>query len=657
MANPLTLHDPSWVQEALDAGNTGLWQIILDPATGQGRMYANATMHKLLGCNGDITPEACYTWWFSRINEEYIDYVVKAVMRAFANNHQIEVEYPWVHPEWGSIFVRCGGKPQPSDDGLMHIMGYHQNISELQYARASLQESLSSLEMACRIGNLGVFTITPNLESFAVNGNALFVSQVAVDIKDQPEDIWAMVGDRMEPEARAVWADIPRWQSWEPGHRVELQCAYNHPHKDNCWLSLVCETFFDGSKPSRTVGYVTDITASKLRELFLQKAKDIAEAASLSKSTFLANMSHEIRTPMNGVLNMARLALKTDLSPKQRDYVSKIHESGRMMLHILNDILDFSKIEANRMEIERQPFAVNAEFTSLLAIIQQWAENKGLTFQALIDPSLPPHLVGDGMRVRQILINLASNAVKFTEAGRIDLELTVIGRSASQINVAFTVRDMGIGMTEEQQSRIFNAFTQADASTTRRFGGTGLGLAISSMLAKLMGGTISVSSTPGKGSAFRLELPFDLPPADYEPAPEALPDAVPRRFTGLRALVVEDNAINQEILVALLEEMGVKSVVADNGREGADLFQRDPHFDCVFMDIQMPVMDGYEATRCIREGAAPHGQVVPIIAMTANAMRGDDAKSLAAGMSAHLTKPVEITDLAGALAEWCTTDQ
>lgn len=650
--------DPVWISNALNAGNTGLWEITLNPATGQGCMYANKGMLKLLGLETHPTPEECYTWWFSRVDENYKEYITNSVMHAFATLEKIEVEYPWAHPHWGTIFVRCGGtpttstSPTSSGDGLMHIMGYHQNISDLQKARQSLKDSLADLKMACRIGKVGVFQVLPGVQGvFSLVANSFFALHFDVDRTQPAQKIWSTIAQRLDPEMRAQWQSIPQWQHWQEHKRVELELQYQHPNKDNCWISLVCEYFFADSQPVRAVGYVVDITSSKERELALRYAKEAAEAASLSKSIFLANMSHEIRTPMNGVLNMARLALNTDLDSRQRDYISKIHLSGKMMLHILNDILDFSKIEANRLEIEKRVFEVRPEFYALLSMLEEWAHNKGLTFMHHIAADIPSHLVGDDLRLRQIATNLASNAIKFTDKGDITIRMELVSRVGDQVRIALTVQDMGIGISLEQQKKLFIAFSQVDPSITRRFGGTGLGLAISSSLANLMGGSISVHSVPSKGSTFRLELPFTVPPPEACIVP-VIPEACLQDFSGKRALIVEDNAINQEILVALLEELRIDSIVCANGQEAVDIFCQDNNFDCILMDIQMPVMDGYTATQLIRNSGSLRASTIPIIAMTANAMRGDDDKSLNAGMNVHLTKPVEINKLAQTLHEW-----
>ncbi|MDR7299147.1 signal transduction histidine kinase/DNA-binding response OmpR family regulator [Pelomonas aquatica] len=527
----------------------------------------------------------------------------------------------------------------------------------------------------------------------------------------------------------------------------------------------------------------------------LERAQHAAEAATRAKSEFLANMSHEIRTPMNAILGMSYLALQSGLDAKQRNYVDKVHRAAESLLVVINDILDFSKIEAGKLEIESIPFQLADVFDQLANLLGMPAEEKGLELLFALPPGLPTGLVGDPSRLGQILLNLGNNAVKFTERGEVTMAVTVAERGAERVVLRFEVRDTGIGLSPEACQRLFQPFTQADASTSRRFGGTGLGLAICRHLVERMGGTIGVDSEPRRGSCFNFTLPFSLQPglqpaaqptelrgtrllivddhpaarellstlvaslglnaemaADGEAAlaavasadaadrpfrlvlldwrmpgmdgieclarltqggasrhapptvlmvtafgreqaerqlqarglqvaallpkpvtPSALLDAcitalgqratLPRRseqrqellqarqasLGGARVLLVEDNAINQELACSLLERAGVVVAVAANGREALAALDRDS-FDAVLMDCQMPVMDGYEATRALRQRPALQG--LPVIAMTANAMAGDREKVLAVGMNDHVAKPFQVDELFATLARW-----
>ena len=378
------------------------------------------------------------------------------------------------------------------------------------------------------------------------------------------------------------------------------------------------------------------VHAAQLREtqaaLTAQTAR--AEAASEAKSAFLAMMSHELRTPMNGVLGMARALNQSRLGVRQREQVDMLVRSGEDLMAILNDLLDLSKIEAGKFDLEIEPFDLHALARGTLCLWSDAARAKGVKLELMIAPTVPRYVAGDAARLRQILANLMSNALKFTTEGQVGLSLTRLHSVGDIVGLEFAVADTGIGMTAAQQAKVFEPFAQADASTARRFGGTGLGLSICRQFAGLMGGEISAESTPGAGSTFRLRLEAPLAElAAAAPGAEATFD-----LTGLRVLVVDDNPINQAVARAIIEAVGGVVTSAEDGAVALEALSAGG-FDVVLMDVHMPRMDGLEAIRRIRAGEA--GRVdQPVVALTADAMPGVDASLIAHGFDASATKPI-----------------
>jgi signal transduction histidine kinase len=389
----------------------------------------------------------------------------------------------------------------------------------------------------------------------------------------------------------------------------------------------------------------TQNTQLELRDVELREARERAESAARAKADFLATISHEIRTPMNGVLGMLRIVRETSLSPEQRDYLKTASDSAETLLLLLNDVLDFSKIEAGRLELQSAPFAPAVVAQAVADLMHTRARDKGLQFELQMGDTLPSAIVGDVNRLRQILVNLIGNAIKFTERGRVELRLTCAERTDTDATLHFTVTDTGIGIDSAALERLFKPFTQADRSLGRRYGGTGLGLAISVRLARAMGGELQVKSTLNQGTTFRLILPARLPDAV---TPAQMDDSryVTPTLRG-RVLVVEDDSVNRQVIELFLKKMRVAPKFAHDGEAAIRLAAAET-FDVILMDCQLPGIDGMETTRRIRK-KLEGGRPLKIIALTANSSRTIRDACLAAGMDDFLTKPVRLEFLVDVL--------
>jgi signal transduction histidine kinase/ActR/RegA family two-component response regulator len=457
------------------------------------------------------------------------------------------------------------------------------------------------------------------------------------------EDLAKNLASVVDPRDRAM-VDAAWKRRLETGEPFRAEYRVVRTDDRQVWVSSVIESFTgDDGAPRGLLGALQNITGRKVAEQSLLDAKEDAEAATRAKSAFLATMSHEIRTPLNGVLGMAQVMAVGDLDLVQRERLEIIRQSGESLLAVLNDVLDLSKIESGKLDLEEIEFDLGDVVRGPYATFTELANRKGVSF-AIDIARAGGRYKGDPTRIRQVLYNLISNALKFTLAG----EVSVTGRYV-QGELVVSVTDTGIGMSPAVISSLFGKFTQADASTTRRFGGSGLGLAICQQLAVLMGGTIEATSVVQQGSTFTLAIPMvRIGDALPEPAPAAtLMSEAPQ--LDVKVLAAEDNSVNQLVLKAMLHQIGIEPVVVDNGKMALEAWEAG-QWDVILMDVQMPIMDGLSATRAIRAREAETGRArTPIIALTANAMTHQVAEYRAAGMDGHVAKPIEAAKLFAAL--------
>jgi PAS domain S-box-containing protein len=625
------------LRHAMGAGGDGLW----DWNRETGAVFYSAGYAMMLGyAFEELKPEV--GTWIDALHPDERVAVLAEIERLLADPGQFELEfrmrardgsYRWMLGRGKTVERGLRGEP-------VRAVGTHVDITERKRCEAALQESESRFRHLADSVPVLIWMAGPD-------GLCTYCNKVGLEF----------TGRSLEQELGSGWTASLHPDDFEPSFAMYHNAIANQaPFEVDFRLRRHDGEFrwmLDSGRPrfdaeGRFLGFIgscIDITDRKRAEAALQAARDAAEASNRAKSTFLANMSHEIRTPLTAVMGYTDLCLATGLDERQRHYLANIRSASEGLLGIINDVLDFSKIEADRLELESVEFTLEQVLDRVNAVLGGKARERGL--KLVFEPSerVPPLLVGDPLRLGQVLINLASNAIKFSENGIVTLAFDAEPADGGGLRLQVAVADQGLGLTPQQQAGLFTAFTQADSSTSRRYGGTGLGLAISQRLVALMGGVITVESRYGHGSTFRFAVRIERGTGNSPPSPTptaAELNALAASVKDADVLLVEDVELNREMLAELLQSYGVRVRVAENGEEALRAVAA-ARPDAVLMDCQLPILDGYEATRRLR--ADPGLRDLPIIALTANALRSDVDLCLAAGMDAHIAKPAEIAAL------------
>src|SRR3954469_25001167 len=673
--------DEARYARALESINHGVY----DWDIAKGTVYYSPLLRSIFGMADDVTLTPVESG--SRIHRDDLEKYRKAIVDHLKGaTPRLLVEYRYLASDNTWRWARQSGIAEHGPDGrATRLVGATSDITDVKQREHDLAAARAEIEATREDMRTVLDNMSDGITLIDENFNWKFSNQQFSRFLDVPPDITkpgvscydviryqALRGDFGETD------DIEKIvQERAALMRTPGGSRYERLTRSGRYIEFTHRPLADGT----LLGVFRDITELKRRESEQADARDAAEmalaeaereraeaeAANQAKSTFLATMSHEIRTPMNGVLGMMEVLDRQGLSASQQRTVSTMRDSAQALLRIIDDVLDFSKIEAGRLELEAAPFSLSGLIDGVMSTFQAQAAAKRLMLTGAVDPGSDDTLIGDATRVRQILFNLLGNALKFTERGRVSVRAATAPLGGGRTRVTLAVEDTGIGIGEEQRRRLFQPFAQADSSTTRRFGGTGLGLSIVRRLAQLMDGDSAAESTPGLGSKFSVRLIFDAAPQDvlfgaaqYAAAADAT-RKLPKQSSGERpiVLVVDDHPVNQEVLVRQLDLLGVATDTAADGQEALDAWLARP-YGAVLADIHMPRMDGYEFTRRLRaieaEGRADH-QRTPVVAVTANAMKGEEERCLAAGMDAYLVKPVNIEALRTMLVRWLAIDE
>ena len=651
---------------AIEGSGDGLW----DWNVPQSKVFFSRRWKEILGFTQDEIGSGLDEW-SKRVHPDDLVHAMADVQAHFdgttplyVNEHRVSCKdgsWKWILARGLVVERDAAAKP-------LRILGTHTDITARKQAEAALQESEN------RFRNLFKDIPSVAVQGYGEDGTARYWNEASERLYGYRADeaigrslldliIPAEMHDGVREAMRGMFETATPIPAGElsllrkDGSRVDVFSSHAYVHVPGRAPEMFCVDI-DITERKQTEAelqqhrhHLEELVLSRTAEL--SQARDDAEAANRAKSMFLANMSHELRTPMNGIMGMTDLVLRRATDPQQIDWLNKSQGAAKHLLSVINDILDISKIESDRLTLEEQDFSLAEALGDAMHMQDAPAQAKGLSLSWHIDPALPDQLCGDAMRLRQILINFTGNAIKFSERGQIIVRASVAAEDSQSVLLKIEVTDQGVGISPEQQARLFHAFAQADGSRTRKYGGTGLGLIISKRIALLMGGDAGVISEEGRGSTFWVTLRLRRATSDPQAA-KSLPTESPREtlarlFPGARVLVAEDEPVNREVLVFLLEDAGLVPDVAFNGQEAVEK-ARGGGYALILMDVQMPVMNGLEATRAIRQ--IPGMANIPILALTANAFDDDRDVCLAAGMDDHIGKPVEPDALCATLLHW-----
>jgi len=630
--------------QALESGHMGYW----DRDAETDLITFSPVLEEMLGIDHD-TFDGSVDAWLQHVHPDDRPLILAKVAQARRDGKNYEMKYRPLTKDGSERWISSTGTYLKDAQGRFagaHGVSWDSTASELAARKLRMSEEL--FRVLSDSAPIGIYRTDGDFNLIYANSTlARYNGVPAQELLGKGWMRW------IHPE------DLPGLQALIA---TDLKGSREHEHRlvppDGTirWVRARTTILRDqNGHPLGKVGTVDDITEQRRMMQDLRKAKETAEVANRAKDMFLANVSHELRTPLNGVLGMSELLMETGLHAEQLEMAETIHDSARGLLSVVNDMLDLSRIEAGRLAIDCRPFHLPAVLRQSVSLFRAQALNKGIALVMDYAECLPQRFLGDAGRIRQILTNYLSNALKFSGAGEIRIEAR--GLAADSEEIELSVRDCGAGIAPEAQKKLFQPFSQVDASSTRRNGGVGLGLAICKRLAELMHGSVGVVSTPGSGSTFWVRLPLPC-------QQNALEDAVSTPLTGnrtaisdMRVLLVEDNPVNQKVAAGALRRLGWEADVADNGLTAIALCQAND-YAVVLMDCQMPEMDGYAATRRIRDWEEAHGRAhVPIVALTAHAMNGDKELCLAAGMNDYLSKPLAFDELRDMLERWTVLSQ